>query len=343
VSESVPIGVGVIGLGFMGRTHVEAYRAADSAGLQNRLVAVCDASAERRAGIASNAGNLGGATRERLFDPREVAAFERVEDLLADPRVELVSICTPTDTHVELALAALAAKKHVLLEKPVALASKDVQRVADAARSAGRVCMPAMCMRFWPGWEWLRARIREGTFGAVKSAVFQRLGTRPGWSGGFYEDERRSGGALFDLHVHDADFVRWCFGPPRSVASAGSPDHVTTHYRFESGPPHVIAEGGWDHTAGFPFRMRFVVVFEQATADFDLSRTPTLLLARNGASDPVAIATGAGYEGEVRHMLDAIARGTPLVATIDEAVGLTRMLEAERSSLASGAAVAISG
>jgi predicted dehydrogenase len=200
--------------------------------------------------------------------------------------------------------------------------------------------MPAMCMRFWPGWRWLRERVRDGSLGAVKSAVFRRLGSPPAWSPGFYADSARSGGALFDLHVHDADFVRWCFGAPETVASAGSIDHVTTLYRFANGPAHVVAEGGWDHAPGFAFKMAFTVVFERATADFDLAREPKLLLARDGASAPVAIEDGAGYEGEIMHLLDAIASGRrELDATVAEAEGLTRMLEAERASLASGAPV----
>jgi predicted dehydrogenase len=196
--------------------------------------------------------------------------------------------------------------------------------------------MPAMCMRFWPGWDWLREHVRRGTFGAVKSAVFSRLGTRPAWNPRFYADPNCSGGALFDLHVHDADFVRWCFGEPASLASTGTRDHVTTLYRFANGPPHVVAEGGWDHTSGFAFRMRYVVVFEHATADYDFSRTPRLVLAQNGASETIELPAHTGYDGEIRHLLAMIARGErDLHATVQESVGLTRMLERELASIES--------
>jgi len=101
-------GVGVIGLGFMGRTHVAAYRAAEASGHANRLVAVCDADEARRRGEGDAGGNLAtGAGSTRIFDPAEVKGYAAPEELLADPRVELVSICTPTDTHVDLAIAAL--------------------------------------------------------------------------------------------------------------------------------------------------------------------------------------------------------------------------------------------
>jgi predicted dehydrogenase len=330
-----PLGIGIIGLGFMGRTHLAAFQGANAMGLSNRLVAVADADPERRAGHAGQGGNLDtGAKSELLFDPRKVRASADPRAVIEDPEVELVSICTPTTTHVELALAALAAGKHVLVEKPVGLAGDDVQRLAAAAARSERLCMPAMCMRFWPGWDWLREHIRRSTFGAVRSAVFSRLGTRPAWNQAFYADPRLSGGALFDLHIHDADFIRWCFGEPSSVMSSGTLDHVTTLYRFENGPAHVVAEGGWDHTGGFAFRMRYIVVFEHATADFDFSRQTRLVLSRNGASEAVELPQHSGYDGEVRHLLAMIARGDrELVANMTEAVALTRMLEAERASL----------
>jgi len=330
--------VGVIGFGYMGRTHLAAYRAAAAAGHPNRPVALCDRDLARIGGRSLAAGNL----EQEALPP---AAFEGLrayaapEALLTDDSVELVSLCTPTDTHVELALAALAAGKHVLVEKPVALRSRDVLLLVAAAKKARRLCMPAMCMRFWPGWSWLREALRSREHGRVKSAVFRRLGSPPSWSPGFYDDAAKSGGALFDLHVHDADFVRWCFGAPESVVSTGSLDHVTTFYRYPRGPEHVVAEGGWNHSAGFPFFMGYTVVFERATAEFALGRAPVLTLSREGRSELVALAAGTGYDLEIRHALAVLAGSEKPRATLAEAVGLLQMLEAERKSLETGRSV----
>jgi predicted dehydrogenase len=336
-----PIGVGVIGLGFMGRTHVGAYLAADAAGFSNRLVAVCDSDPQRRAGIPSVAGNLRtGAELERLFDPRQVRPFERPEELLADPEVELVSICTHTSTHVELALAALGAGKHVLVEKPLALSSLRARPLAAAAAESRRLCMPAMCMRFWPAWQWLQRQVAAGELGRVRSATFRRLGCRPGWASSFYSDPAQSGGALFDLHVHDADFVRWCFGEPASVASTGTFDHLTTLYHYPEGPAHVVAEGGWDHAEGWSFEMAYTAVFDEATADFRFGRAGELQLVRGGERRTVELPQITGYDGEVRHLLRAIESGsTELAATVDDAVAHLRLIEAERESLRSRSVV----
>ena len=329
------VGVAVLGLGFMGRTHLGAYHAANAAGHANELVAVCDSDRDRRRGLPGGQGNLeDGAELELMFDPTTVLAYADPSELFADDGVHLVSICTHTDSHVDLAIQALEAGKHVLVEKPVALHSADVERLADAAESASTLCMPAHCMRFWPAWRWLRDVVANGEYGAVRSASFRRLSAPPSWSADFYADAERTGGALVDLHIHDADFIRWCFGPPSSVTSAGSVNHLTTLYRYDDGPKHVTAEGGWDHTPGFDFQMRYVVVFERATAEFSLSHDPQLTLSRDGETHPVEVAAHDGYQGEVSHLLDCIRSGRrDLDVTLREAVELARMLEAERERL----------
>jgi predicted dehydrogenase len=328
-----PIGIGVVGLGFMGRTHIGAYTSARTAGVANQLVAVADARVARLSGEDAVEGNLGDTAVERLFDPQATRGYERPEDLFADEAVQLVSICTPTDTHVDLALAALEAGKHVLVEKPVALEPADVERLCDGARAASTLCMPAMCMRFWPGWSWLKLRIDEGTFGAVTSASFRRLGSRPAWSP-FYADASRSGGALFDLHVHDTDFVHWCFGPPESVVSSGSIDHITTRYVYANGPSDVTAEGGWNRPPEAPFVMTYDVVFEGARARFELGAAPQLSIERNGTIEPVPLEDADGWTLEVRHLLEAVRDGrSELDATVEDALEVTRTLASERAAV----------
>ncbi len=336
-----PLNVAVAGLGVMGRTHVAAYRAADAAGFPCRLVAVCDADPRARAGLAPAGGNIT-AVDAPLFDLAQVRAHETVEQLAADPGVDAVSVCTPTDAHVAAASVLLRGGKHVLVEKPVSLRAPEIRALDREASRAGRLCMPAMCMRFWQGWDWLAARIRDGSLGPVRSAVFTRLGARPAWSRGFYLDPARSGGALRDLHVHDADFVSWVFGTPDAVVSAGGVDQISTIYRYATGPRLVVAEGGWVASDGFPFRMRYTVEFERAVADFDLARDPIVLLTREGRTEPVAVSGLAGYDGEIRAFLEAISGGAaePPV-TLDQAAEVMDLLDAEQRSAETGREVAV--
>ncbi len=337
-----PIGVGVAGLGFMGRTHIEAYGSANAAGFANKLVAVCSQRPEELDGRARAGGNLATGAAAQVFDPAVVRTYLEFDRLIADKEVELVSICTHTSTHVDFALQALAAGKHVLVEKPVALSAKEIEPLARAAREARTLCMPGHCMRFWPGWQWLVEQVRAGTFGAPRSYTARRLAGRPDWSPEFYGNPQATGGALVDLHIHDADFVRFCFGDPRRVLAGGSLDHVTASYGFDGGPAHVVAEGGWDHAGGFPFRMGYVAAFEKATADFDSSREQPLLLHSGGKCEPVPATGPGGHEGEIRHLLAAIAEGRrDLLVTIDDALATARLLDAERESLERGVAITL--
>lgn len=335
---SASVGVGIIGMGFMGRTHAAAYEAAAGAGHLCHLAAVCDPDPARLTGASTASGNLS-ASGPRFDLPRHAGRYTKPADLLADPGVKLVSICTYTDTHVPLAIEALRAGKHVLVEKPVALASRDVAKLAAEAAASGRICMPAMCMRFWPGWDWLPEAIRDGRYGAARSATFQRLGAGPTWGAHFYRDFARSGGALIDLHIHDVDFIAWCFGVPSRVMAAGSLSHVTTLYTIPGGPGHVTAEGGWSFLPGVAFRMRYTVCFERATADFDLSRSSPLVVHEETGASAVPVSGVGGYDAEIRHMVDLVSgREAAPRATLDEAVRVAAILEAERRSIETGLA-----
>ncbi len=337
-----PIRVGVIGLGFMGATHIAAWQRAAKDGFPCRLAAVADRRAHRRAGeLWDVGGNAVSDTsiRELAFDPKTVKGHESAAQLLADPEIDLVSICTPTDTHVHLAITALRTGKHVLVEKPVALKVEDVRQLADVARLSGKICMPAMCMRFWPAWKWLKDCIDDRSLGKLHAVTFTRLATAPTWNPKFHFDAARSGGALFDLHIHDTDFVHFCFGQPSAVSStgyvgaSGDIDHISTSYQFASidAPKLVTAEGGWHQHAGFAFRMRYIAIFEHATIDFDLTRDPPLLLCRDGQATPVPMSNLNGYDAEMRHILN-IVTGTERshLATLKDAENVTKTLQAER-------------
>lgn len=336
--------IGIIGFGFMGRIHLRSYLSTGRA----RVVAVADPrddclTRETPAGnIETSAGGQ--------FDLKSLTCHADYRDLLDDDSIDAVSICSPTRQHVDMAIAALEAGKHVLVEKPLGLTYQDAMRVVAAAEvRPDLVAMPAMCMRFWPAWRWLKDAVRSRRYGMVKSAAFTRLGSMPKWSS-FYLDERESGGGILDLHIHDSDFVRHCFGEPHAVRAAGysqttgDVDHVVTTYDFGGSPPLVTAEGGWSMRPGFQFVMRYVVNFEAATASFDLHRTPQLLVHRADETvDPVTVDTFDGWEGEIRYFLDCIEHGRPpSIVTMRDGAEAVRLIEAERQSALSRAAVPIS-
>jgi predicted dehydrogenase len=167
----------------------------------------------------------------------------------------------------------------------------------------------------------------------VQSARFERIAEPPAWSPGFYLDEARSGGPLFDLHVHDVDFALWCFGEPQAVSASGTRRHWVADWRYPDAPALVGLEGGWVSVPGFGFRMRYLVVFEEAVAEFRHGERQPLRVTTGGGTRPVPLARESAYEAEVRHVLRAVRDGTELRATLADAERATRIIEQERAQL----------
>ncbi len=334
------IRVGIIGYGFMGKTHALAYQNAAADGYPCRVIAIADPALKATGHAGKSTGNI--ESSDQQFDISSTDVLGSAEELLARDDIDLVSICTHTDTHVGLALQSLLAGKHVLVEKPIAINSDDVKELAEAAGNSGRVCIPAMCMRFWPAWIRMREMIASQEFGGVRSATFHRLGSRPNWSAGFYADENRSGGVLYDLHIHDIDFIVQCFGLPDSVVTTGDGLHLSTSFHYEDGPVHVLAHAAWDHQPAAGFEMRCSIVCDQATIDFDINRDDQLVVHQGTDSSAVDVGHLTGYDGQIRGIINVILGKTPhLGCSMDDAVDVACLLDAQLESMSSGARVSV--
>lgn len=340
-TTSTPVGIGIIGMGFMGQTHARAFLDAIAAGSDAELLAACDRDEDRRSGIASDVGNIkSGDSPERIFSPDDVTGYDDALALLADDRIDLVSVCTPTDTHVDLAVRALDAGKHVLVEKPVAIRTDEIERLIDAADRNDRLCVPAMCMRHWPGWREIKQIIDSKKHGEVRHARFDRLGSMPAWGTEFYTDESRSGGAIFDLHVHDADIALWLFGKPASVSSAGDHMHVSSQYRFASGPG-VHTTGGWLADPSYPFSMRYLIEFERAVLTFDAGAENPLTLHADGEASHPDLDPGTGYDHQARAIIAGVRGESVDLPTLEDALNVTKLILAERQSASENRPVGI--
>lgn len=336
-----PVKVAVVGLGFMGVTHLRAYLANPMA----HVVAVCDAVRVPINGVL--AGVSGNITKSDNIDlGADVKVYRTTEALLADVDVELVDFCTPTPLHAAQVIAGLNAGKHVICEKPLARTSAEARGILEVAANSPGILMPAMCMRFWPGWSWLKQAVEEQTYGKVLAARFRRDSAMPGWSQqGTYSGGQDLGGALFDLHIHDTDFVNHLFGKPAGVFSSGvlatngSINHVVTQYDYPGGP-NVHAEGSWLLNQGF--NMSYTLLCEQATIDFDLARGARALLITETGKEPrvVEAGDGDGYSKEIDYIVDCVAkRQAPTVVTALDGVTALEICEAEERSIRSGAPV----
>lgn len=334
------VNVGIIGMGMMGQVHLNVWLEQDNA----QITAISDMIPERLTGKDMVKSNIDG--QGSSFDPQELTHYSDGMKLIGDASIDIVDICVSTPNHRELAVAALEAGKHVLLEKPLTRCSWGAAQVVAAAEKASTFIMPAMCMRFWPGWDWLKQVVDDKRYGKVLGAQFQRLSSFPG--GRFYGDGDLSGGAILDLHVHDTDFVNYLFGPPKAVSSIGYSkvtnkiDHVFTHYIYDD-IPMVTAEGGWCMAEGFSFEMKYRVNFENATAVFDLSADETLKVYRAGKdAAAIELADGHGYKYEIAYFLDCVIKGRrPEIVTISDAAAAIKIYEAEKKSIADGQQVVV--
>lgn len=338
---SKEVGIGLIGAGFMAAQHWRAYAKTPGA----RVVALCNPSGRNLDGDLSRVGGNVGGPDEGRFDLSGVRVTRDPAELWNDPAVQLVDVCAPTSAHVSLAIGAMGAGKSVLVEKPMARTSRDAQILADAARSLppGVYLMPAMCVRFWPEYAWARRAVKDGIYGRTLNARFRRVGEAPAWGRKHFLDGAASGGALFDLHIHDVDFALACFGLPAQVFArgqslvSGAIDHVAALSLYPDGPV-VSTEGSWTMASGFGFAMSFTISFERATLDFDSSRTDRPFRVHSLDPCPWPLPEGDdGYVGELRHIVEAIRNcRRPTEVRPEDAVAALAVCEAEERSIHSG-------
>src|ERR1022692_4435195 len=183
------VNVAVVGLGFMGVTHIKAYQQLKAA----RIVAVCDSVRLPVNGVlAGVSGNITGSGD--LVLGRAVKVYRALAEVLSDPEVALVALCVPTPLHPEQSITAPQAGNHVLCEKPLAISSARARKIVQAAQAAPGFFMPAMCMRFWPGWSCLKQVVEDEPYGKVQAARFRRMSPMPAWGLGTYASGNASGG-----------------------------------------------------------------------------------------------------------------------------------------------------
>lgn len=194
------INVGVIGTGSISAMHLQSYQKHSNA----NLLAVCDLNEER----AQRAAEKYGATK----------VYTNYNELLADPEIDAVSICTWNNTHAEISIAALNAGKHVLVEKPLCRTVEEALQVQEAVKSSGKLLQVGFVRRYDPNAQMLREFADKGEFGDIyfaKASSVRRLGNPGGW---FSDIERSGGGPLIDIGVHVIDLCWYMMGRPKPVS-----------------------------------------------------------------------------------------------------------------------------
>jgi len=335
--------VGIVGFGFMGRMHYRCWRNTPGA----EVVALCESDPRSLQGTAATQGNIAGA--EGAVDLAHLRVYDELGAMLRAERLDAVSITVPTHLHAECSIPALEAGAHVLCEKPIALDASDGRRMIEAAARCGRVLQSGHCIRFWPEYAHAKQIIDAGTYGRVLAATFQRLSaTAARKAGGWFTNEKLSGGMPLDLHIHDTDFVHCLFGMPRAVCSVGveAPGggltHMATRYEFPDGKL-VTAEGGWAMMPSYGFQMRFHVVLERATLDYDMRQKPSLRVCpADGEAFWPDCGTDDGYFRQIAHFARQVrGEAVPPVITAQQALDSLGIVQAERESIRCGGRVCL--
>jgi 1,5-anhydro-D-fructose reductase (1,5-anhydro-D-mannitol-forming) len=298
------IKVGLVGLGFMGQMHFNCYKANPGA----EIVAVGDCDEAKLSGNAKVEGNIAG---NAPLDLTGIHTTTDVQSLLDNPEIDLVDFCLPTRAHAEHTIAALKAGKHVLCEKPLAWTLEECDAVIAAQQESGKALLIGHCLQFWPQYMKAKEIIDSGDLGDIVYARFIRVSGAPTWSEWLMNGEQ-SGGAVFDMHVHDIDTALWWFGKPDSVTTTGLiheglPLKVDAAWNYENGP-QVHLHGGWDANGG-DFVMAFEIIGSKASLNWDSSRGEAMHLFKDGKSTPIEVSGTMGYQAEIDYLIECINAG----------------------------------
>ena len=315
--------IGIVGAGSMGTVHAEGWSATDA-----ELVAICAEPGVAPTDLAARHG------------ARACASLEELLEL-----VDVVDVCAPTDLHHDLALAAAAAGRHVICEKPLARTSAQARAMITACREAGVQLHVGHVVRFFPEYALAKRTVDRGAIGTPAVLRFTRASYAPkGRDDDWFSDPARSGGLLLDLMIHDLDQARWLAGPvtrvmarSRAALRPGSgPDHCLAVLTHEQGAITHI-EASWAYPAPV-FRTRFEVAGTTGVLDHDSDRDAPVRTIMALTDDPADVPVPGSpmaespYTAELRHFL-AVLRGQaePVVRAEDGLAALLVAEAAERS------------
>jgi UDP-N-acetylglucosamine 3-dehydrogenase len=326
--------VGILGFGFMGRVHAAAY-------LQMNNVEVAA---------------IGGCNESRLQGwraARDVQFYADANALISEANVDVIDICLPTDLHEEFITKAAAKGLHVICEKPLALTLAEVDRIADRVRESDITFMVAQVLRYFPYYKKCRELLAGGDLGSLLFASASRLAEPPVWAQ-WIRDAQRSGGALFDLQVHDVDYLVQILGLPKSVYAMGPQSgstHVVTLLSYEHSK--AVIEAGYDMPAGWPFTSALRLLGTSGCLDYVFrvagnvnameKAQHSLTFYREGRPPfPITVDEKDPYVCELERFVNSVCRQEKLPSSLQEARDVAVVLEGARQSIRCGLPIRLS-
>lgn len=317
--------IGLIGCGGVGAIHAKCWLDMSD---RVRLVAIADSDISRAQAFA---------------DECSARVYADGMALIAQEELDVVDICLPTFLHADYIIRAMSRVKNVIVEKPVCLTEEETQRLISAQKETGAFVQVAHVVRFNKSYRYLKELVESGRYGKIVAGNFFRISPRPTWMRG-HDDPDKTGTMTVDLHIHDADFVRWLMGAePDSVDvravrdSSGIVQHIWSCYQY--GGALLCTEGSWDYPAGLPFAPSYRVRLEHAAVVLNDAGVLTVYLEDGTILSPDAEASlqkeelginvfsRRDYLVELQYFIDAIASGTGISeVSLQEAIASVRLV-----------------
>ncbi|MEA2583683.1 MAG: hypothetical protein QOF33_1768 [Thermomicrobiales bacterium] len=301
--------VGILGAGFMGSTHARAFQA-----LPGVEIAGIYAQSDRRA--------------QPLAEELGTSCTSDLDRLIRDDTIDAIDVCLPTPQHRSATEAAIAAGKHVLLEKPIALTLEDADALVQLGDSTDRVFMIAHVLRFWPEYLELQRLATSGEYGKPVSGLAFRRQPFPAWSALFAQSDL-TGGAVVDMMIHDYDALNWVFGTPKSVTARGlnnprSGGWDQVQVLIDYGNTSAVVDGGMMMPESYPFSSTLQVLCETGAVEYNFraggrsvemgAGLNDLILYRNeGDPTKLSVPQQDPYTAEIAYFLDCIRTNQPAI------------------------------
>ncbi|MBA3874289.1 MAG: Gfo/Idh/MocA family oxidoreductase [Anaerolineae bacterium] len=325
--------IGIVGSGFMGRTHAAAW-----AKLPVELVGIASADAQHAEKLAAEYG---------------AKAFDSFEALLAE--VDVVDICTPTHLHHGMVLQAAAAGKHIVCEKPLARTVAQARDMIAACEKANIQLLVAHVLRFSPEYVQAKAVVERGDIGQVAVQRFTRCSALPNWAAdNWLMDLEKSGGMLLDLMIHDFDYARWVAGDVESVYAKSlrgqhpdaTEDYALVMLKHSNGAISNV-EGGWAYAPGM-FRTAFEIAGDAGLIEHPAdSSTPLGIYMKEKnivaaeALVPTSPLTEDPYYTQIKHFYEVLTSGLTSRVTAEDGLAAVQIGLAAIESVRTGRQVQI--
>ena len=260
----------------------------------------------------------------------------------------VVDICLPTHLHEKYVIEAAELKCHVICEKPITFTVASFDRMAQACKDNGVRFMVAQVARWWPEFMSIKQLIENGEIGDIHMIYEKRLCQHPTWST-WHRDPGKSGGGLYDLNIHDIDYLCSIFGKPVSVYAAGwkSPtgcwNHVCTTLQWACGAKAVV-ETSLEMTGNWPFSIELRATGDKGTIDYALTAGFNINDGEAGSAlhwfeagkeecTPLEVEQTDMFAGELKEFFDAINENRETYVTEEQVRNVLEVIEATIRSL----------